>query len=307
VLEFLESGDAGNTTAAAQPLWFSQGQASQARVSLIGGDLNASVDDIDVYRFTVTSPGALSVNVMSEFLEQGGQQLNPKVRLIGPDGTTELALFDDLYYTTSVYNLTSYTDQGGFTFPVPYRGADPFMVNVPVSVAGTYYLEVSAVARNPEQNRYQLLSVFTGTVRASTGFHAWKLASFGNNAANPALAGDTADADNDGRNTFLEYAAGTDPLLRNPGPLLEVTVNPERTFAVVKMPFRFGNTDLIYEVQRSPDLVTWSKALEITPEFINEVNPTFIESVDASGFTFSDSSLIGHGRFFYRLIVKGTE
>jgi hypothetical protein len=308
VLEFLESGDAGNTTALAAPLWFSEGETSQARVSLIGGDLNASVNDIDVFRFNVTSPGALSVNLISEYVEQFvGNQLNPKIRLIGPDGVTELALFDDMYLTSEVYNYASYVDFAGFTITVPKYGNDAFMVNFPVSAPGTYYLEVSAVSKNAGQNRYQMLSVFTGNVLPSTGFHAWKLTNFGKNAANPAIAGNEADADGDGRNTLLEYAAGTDPFVHNPGPLLEVTANAGRTLAFVRMPFRFGNTDLIYEVQRSLDLVTWSRALEITPTYIHEVNPTFIFGQDASSYSFSDSSIAGQNQYFYRLIVTGIE
>jgi hypothetical protein len=216
-------------------------------------------------------------------------------------------MFDDLYLTSTVINHTSYVDQAGFSFAVPKYGNDPFMVNVPVSAPGTYYLEVSAVSKNPGQNRYQMLSVFTGNVLPSTGFHAWKLTTFGKNVANPAIAGNEADADGDGRNTLLEYAAGTDPFVHNPGPLLEVTFNEPRTLAFFRMPFRFGNTDLIYEVQRSSDLVTWSKALEITPTFIHEVNPTIFFGQDATSYTFSDSSIDGQNQYFYRLIVTGIE
>jgi len=47
---------------------------------------------------------------------------------------------------------------------------------------------------------------------------SWRSAHFGASAANPDVAGDSADPDGDGANNLLEYTRGTDPLAADPLP-----------------------------------------------------------------------------------------
>jgi hypothetical protein len=167
VLERIESGDAGGTPATAARLLFSEGASSGLRVAYHSGDLDDSSADVDVYKFTTSSAGALTVNVLS-----GGSSnpevflagFNPKLRLIGPDGTSVLAEFDDTYFAGDVFNQPSYVDFGGFTINVPKNNDLPFMVNWPLPTPGTYYLEISPVEDNDVGDQYQILSTFDGTV-----------------------------------------------------------------------------------------------------------------------------------------------
>ncbi len=166
VIEANEAGDAGATPATAMPMWFGEGESSGQRVAMQRGNLDGNASDIDVYKFTVLSGGSLSVNVMSQHSDFNitGATFNARLRLIGPDGTSVLADFDDLYYAGNVYNAAQYVDQGGFTINVPLSLRDPFMINFPISTPGEYYLEVSPMGDNDIGDGYQMLSQFSGTV-----------------------------------------------------------------------------------------------------------------------------------------------
>jgi hypothetical protein len=166
VFETLESGDAGDTPATAAHLSFSEGESSGLRVAYHSGELDDSAADVDVYRFTTTSAGALTVNVLSgasSNQEMFLQSFNPKLRLIGPDGTSVLAEFDDTYFFADIFNQTSYTENGQ-TFPIAKNNDLPFMGNWPLAEPGTYYLEISPVEDNDIGDQYQILSTFDGTL-----------------------------------------------------------------------------------------------------------------------------------------------
>lgn len=169
VLETIESGDAGATPAAAAQLSFSEGESSGLRVAYHSGELDETAADVDVYKFTTSSAGALTVNVLSGASSNAEMSLlkfNPKLRLIGPDGTSVLAEFDDTYFFADIFNQTSYTDNGQ-TFPIARNNVLPFMVNWPLAEPGTYYLEVSPVEDNDVDDQYQILSTFDGTISAA--------------------------------------------------------------------------------------------------------------------------------------------
>ncbi|HSI34182.1 MAG TPA: PEP-CTERM sorting domain-containing protein [Tepidisphaeraceae bacterium] len=166
ITEAVEFGDAGATPATAAALLFSQGKSFDQRVAMQRGDLDGSGADVDVYAFGATSAGALTVNLFSarSFYGEAGLSFNARLRLIGPDGVTVLADFDDLYYQGSVYDQATYVDFGGFTINVPRSLTDPFMVNVPISTPGLYYLEVSPVGGDAFAGAtYQMLATYSGT------------------------------------------------------------------------------------------------------------------------------------------------
>ena len=93
---------------------------------------------------------------------------------------------------------------------------------------------------------------FLLTVLPNTPYNAWKIAQFGNNAANPAFAGDTADADGDGLNTTLEYATNGNPLAYTAAPLTGPVpvVGPAMQFT---FPYR-STYELRYYLDRTSDL-----------------------------------------------------
>jgi hypothetical protein len=128
-------------------------------------------------------------------------------------------------------------------------------------------------------------------------FSAWAIERLGLGAT---FAG---DPDTDGRVNGLEYATLTDPLAPNGGPVPVLIINAARTFSFIQIPYRYENTDLIYEVQRSPDLAMWTKILEVSPDVYYEADGILYETGDAFSFTVSDSFIAGKGKVFYRLRV----
>ena len=90
---------------------------------------------------------------------------------------------------------------------------------------------------------------------------AWKLAHFGANANNPAIAGDTANPDADGSVNLLEYAFATDPNLANTNPF---TGNLGGKQFQLHFPRNLSASDLTYNVQSSANLMLWSNLLTYT-------------------------------------------
>jgi hypothetical protein len=90
----------------------------------------------------------------------------------------------------------------------------------------------------------------------------WKSFHFGNNATNPAVAGDFVDPDGDGSLNLLEYALGTDPNSAGPRNSLSATV----VGGHFKVSFNrnASATDLTYVLETSADLSTWVTVLTWT-------------------------------------------
>jgi hypothetical protein len=115
----------------------------------------------------------------------------------------------------------------------------------------------------------------------------------------------TADFENDGRDNGLEYATFTNPLASTGGVVPAISLNATRTFAFIQFPYRFEGTDVNYEVERSTDLVTWTKVVEIDRSGIVFEGPGILyETQDATSLTYSDSSVAGQRKVFYRLRVR---
>ncbi len=115
----------------------------------------------------------------------------------------------------------------------------------------------------------------------------------------------TADFEKDGRANGLEYATHTDPLAATGGAIPARTLDALRTSAFVQFPFRFAATDLIYEVERSTDLVTWTKIVEIDRgQIIYEAPGVLYFDQDAFSLTYSDAFPAGQSKVFYHLRVR---
>ncbi|MEZ5304673.1 MAG: lamin tail domain-containing protein [Verrucomicrobiales bacterium] len=88
----------------------------------------------------------------------------------------------------------------------------------------------------------------------------WKAAHFSEEElANPAISGDNADADLDGRSNFDEYAFGTDP--RNPdarpAPAIAIVDGGGEEFLTVTYRRRAGATDVAFTLELSGELIGW--------------------------------------------------
>ncbi len=85
---------------------------------------------------------------------------------------------------------------------------------------------------------------------------AWRLAKFGANANNAAIAGDLADPDGDVIPNILEYGFNTNPLAINPGP----TVTRSGTDFTVTYRRNVAATDLAFSVLVKNNLTPWGTA-----------------------------------------------
>lgn len=96
------------------------------------------------------------------------------------------------------------------------------------------------------------------TVVPASPSEAWRSQYFGADAANPAIAGDSADPDHDGSPNLVEYALATHPLEASPPPLRD----PETDGDSLTVTYQINTdaTDANSQLQWSDDLATWSAA-----------------------------------------------
>jgi hypothetical protein len=90
---------------------------------------------------------------------------------------------------------------------------------------------------------------------------AWKLAYFGADANNPAIAGDSADPQHDGIVNLLAYAYALNPLVSNTNPFTgRIAGNKFQ----LNFPRNLTASDITYDVQSSANLNLWSNLLIFT-------------------------------------------
>jgi hypothetical protein len=87
---------------------------------------------------------------------------------------------------------------------------------------------------------------------------AWKLAYFGANANNAAVAGDSADPQQDGIVNLMAYAYAFSPLVNNSDPF---TGGLAHNQFQLHFPRNTSASDLTYNIQASPDLSLWTNLL----------------------------------------------
>jgi hypothetical protein len=104
------------------------------------------------------------------------------------------------------------------------------------------------------------VSVF-GLFASLTPYNLWKLAHFGANANNPAIAGDLADPDSDHLANLMEYAFATDPNVADTNTFTGVLAGQQ-----FQLHFRRNTSasDLTYLVQTSGTLLLWSNLITWT-------------------------------------------
>jgi hypothetical protein len=116
------------------------------------------------------------------------------------------------------------------------------------------------------------------------------------------------DADQNGLANGLEYAFSTELLVPNPGPLPGFIPNALRTEADLVFPIRVAVADLIYEIQRSTELTSWTPIAGVDLRdgsvLLHDPAVSFVDLV-GSNVIFRDPFIAGKDKVFYRLIVTG--
>ncbi len=141
-------------------------------------------------------------------------------------------------------------------------------------------------------------------------FDYWRSARFGASAADPAVGGPDADPDEDGHVNLLEYAAGSDPNLRDadlfaPG-LIQVGGQNYLTLTFIR---DAAATDVRATVQVSSDLAEWSagSAYGRGGDIPSNIHTTEVVRTGANPETITvrDGTALGAGdRRFMRLLVE---
>jgi uncharacterized repeat protein (TIGR01451 family) len=116
----------------------------------------------------------------------------------------------------------------------------------------------------------------------------WANFYFGANAANPAIAGASADPDGGGYSNYANYVLGTDPTSASSQLQFQVTPGPSTNVTVTFAPYQGGR---IYQLQSSPTLAN--------PAWVTLTNIPAVNTNNGSGF-FTVGQTPG-ATVFYRL------
>ncbi|MCX6970781.1 MAG: hypothetical protein NTV93_11640 [Verrucomicrobia bacterium] len=90
-------------------------------------------------------------------------------------------------------------------------------------------------------------------------FLLWQKDRFGLQAADPLVAGESADPDGDGLSNLLEYSMGGDPLAAASAPRPALSLSPSGDFLSLTFQ-RIADPFLTYSVEASNDLLDWGAA-----------------------------------------------
>jgi autotransporter-associated beta strand protein len=134
---------------------------------------------------------------------------------------------------------------------------------------------------------FQLQQSATGvnvvwTPGSGSSLALWKTNYFSaSQLSDAAISGNTADPDGDGISNFLEYALKGNPMATDGGQLMSITVNGFK----LQVSFFRAQTDVIYEVQASDDLIQWTTLTGIdaltNPAMVGQM-VTVLDEVDVS-------------------------
>jgi Calx-beta domain len=139
-------------------------------------------------------------------------------------------------------------DVAAKTFTVPILGNPQVQSNVTVNLALSGPSSSSALG---------VQSTAAITI-VEPPIDTWKLAYFGANANNPAIAGDSADPQHDGIVNLMAYAYAFNPLLTQANPFTGHLAGNQ--FQLV-FPRNTTASDITYNIQSSVDLNVWSNLL----------------------------------------------
>lgn len=128
-----------------------------------------------------------------------------------------------------------------------------------------YFWDNSAVASSSLIMRFDSV-VLSAAPSPVSEFELWQQSVFNTaELLDPEISGPHADPDGDGLPNLLEYALGLNPLAADPPPL-QLSASTAKILLTYTRPA--GMPGLTYEIERSPDLATWT-TLGVTHEQID--------------------------------------
>ena len=151
---------------------------------------------------------------------------------------------------------------GALTWTNGESGAKTFTVPILINTAVESNVTINLALSNPTNHASAVGVQSTATLTViEPPIDAWKLYYFGANANNPAIAGDSADPENDDIPNLLAYAYAFNPLVINTNPLVcKLTGNRFQ----LDFPRNTSANDISYNVQSSWNLTTWSNLMTFT-------------------------------------------
>jgi hypothetical protein len=137
------------------------------------------------------------------------------------------------------------------------------ITTVTCDVPGIYQLRFYGSDGMMETFDETVLTVMGAARVALSPFEAWRLAEFGDDAGDPSVSGEMADADHDGVSNLLEYAFGTDPNVTSVARVShEMVQNEGSRYIRLRVDRNPSATDLEFAVEVTSDLSdpgSWSE------------------------------------------------
>jgi hypothetical protein len=225
--------------------------------------------DYNVFYFGVIIPGQMPETGFSTTGATSNDTVgtvNIPMSMSLPVGLTTWPSQQDFFYSidpssTAEYGVDYIASGGMLTY---YASKLPLTRFVPLKILPTGLPKTKTIVlRLSKANGVSNLgpvSTFTYTIHnpapppANAAYLAWIAAAFPG-ASNPAVVGELADPDTDGRANLIEYALATNPATPDAGPVLGLSAAPVR----LQLTFnRIAAPALTYAVESSDDLATWS-------------------------------------------------
>jgi hypothetical protein len=182
-------------------------------------------------------------------------------RVGGTNGAAQVS-----YATVSGGTASSGVDYSGVSGVLNWTngesGAKTFIIPILTNSVVESNVTVNLALSNPT-NAASAIGVQSAAVLTiiEPAIDGWKLYYFGGNANNPAIAGDSADPENDDIPNLLAYAYAFDPLVVNTNPFVGKVTGTEFQ---LNFPRNTSASDISYVVQSSWNLTTWSNLMTFT-------------------------------------------
>jgi hypothetical protein len=182
-------------------------------------------------------------------------------RMDGTNGATQVS-----YATVTGGTATNGTDYTGVSGALNWTNGESAQKTFTVPILGDTLVQsnvtVNLALSNPTNAASALGLQSTAVLTiVEPPIDFWKLAYFGTNANNPAIAGDSADPELDGIANLLAYAYAFNPTIADTNPFTASLAGKQFQ---LHFPRNISASDITCIVQASTNLITWSNLMTYT-------------------------------------------